>query len=240
MPIKIAAPLNRKWNVGAEHALFHKDGSWYGVLRRFPGALFDNDGYKVFRKSSDFRKCQQLKISGTSHVHVPDGIKNIDGYRLYGEGEHPVPQVESRLNGAPSGSQNGPDLGPKRGGYRGETTWQARQHPLAKKLVSFLGEEGWKTFSGGTWRPDILMMKRTKRLLIEVKPTASKHNVITAIGQIICYRSPLEGNRRCIIAANGAIKGDLLKVMDGQGIKGLNMRKRDWQARLRLILIAAT
>src|SRR5687768_16085757 len=40
--------LARRWKVSVRHALYHRDGTWYNNLRRFPGALFDPHGYVVF------------------------------------------------------------------------------------------------------------------------------------------------------------------------------------------------
>ena len=40
------ALLSERWGVGAAHALYIYDGHWYHQLERFPGALFDENGYK--------------------------------------------------------------------------------------------------------------------------------------------------------------------------------------------------
>ena len=47
--------LNRKWKVGARHPLYREDGKWYHHLKRFPGALFDFNGYIVFRDERGVR-----------------------------------------------------------------------------------------------------------------------------------------------------------------------------------------
>jgi hypothetical protein len=36
--------LSRRWKLGAKHALFRKDGTWYHILQDFPGAPFDYKG----------------------------------------------------------------------------------------------------------------------------------------------------------------------------------------------------
>ncbi len=54
--------LNKRWNVGAQHALYHKDGTWYQILERFPGALFDHNGYVLFNTKEQFKKCSYLNI----------------------------------------------------------------------------------------------------------------------------------------------------------------------------------
>lgn len=43
--------LNQKWGVGAKHALYREDGGWYHLLKNFPAALFDANGYVVSRAS---------------------------------------------------------------------------------------------------------------------------------------------------------------------------------------------
>jgi hypothetical protein len=40
--------LNQEWSVGAQHALYHRKGIWFHLLERFPGALFDENGYVLF------------------------------------------------------------------------------------------------------------------------------------------------------------------------------------------------
>ena len=72
--------LNRKWNVGAAHALYSKDSNWYHVLKSFPGALFDPNGYVLFSDEEEYLGCKYLKIG--EHIHVPDGIYSIPGYTL--------------------------------------------------------------------------------------------------------------------------------------------------------------
>lgn len=72
--------LNEIWNVGAKHALYHKDSSWYHVLEKFPGALFDPNGYILFATRADYENCEYLRIG--KHLSVPGGIFSIPGYVL--------------------------------------------------------------------------------------------------------------------------------------------------------------
>ena len=71
--------LNRQWNVGARHALYHKDGAWYMPLERFPGAYFDPRGYVLFRTESDYLNSSYLSIG--KRVNVKNGISRVPGYR---------------------------------------------------------------------------------------------------------------------------------------------------------------
>src|SRR5688572_6253902 len=79
MPAQMSARLlNRKWNVGAKHALYRADGKWYHPLTRFPGALFDSNGYVLFGTRAEYEGCPQLQIR--QDVHAPAGIASIPGY----------------------------------------------------------------------------------------------------------------------------------------------------------------
>lgn len=71
--------LNERWDVHANHALYHHNGRWYHRLNRFPGALFDRNGYVVFETEEAFRNSPYLAI--TQDVHVPGGISTIPGYK---------------------------------------------------------------------------------------------------------------------------------------------------------------
>ena len=71
--------LNDRWEVGAKHALYHRDGRFYENLQAFPGALFDPKGYIVFEGASDYERCPHLRIG--KKLNVPDGISAIPGYQ---------------------------------------------------------------------------------------------------------------------------------------------------------------
>ena len=70
--------LNRKWSVGAEHALYRQDGCWYNHLKQFPGALFDAHGYIVFETEEAYEQCSQLRHG--KQLNVTGGISSIPGY----------------------------------------------------------------------------------------------------------------------------------------------------------------
>lgn len=70
--------LNQRWKVGAAHSLYSKGGTWFHVLERFPGALFDPNGYVLFATRRDYECCGQLKIG--KELNVPGGISRIPGY----------------------------------------------------------------------------------------------------------------------------------------------------------------
>ena len=70
--------LNRKWKVGARHALYHQAGHWYDHLKRFPGALFDAHGYVVFETEEAYKQCSQLRHG--KQLNVTGGVSSIFGY----------------------------------------------------------------------------------------------------------------------------------------------------------------
>ncbi len=71
--------LNKLWNVGAAHALYLQEGHWYHHLKRFPGALFDHNGFVVFETAAEYFNSPYLKIGKHVHVRKP-GISAIPGY----------------------------------------------------------------------------------------------------------------------------------------------------------------
>lgn len=70
--------LNDKWRVGARHALFSRDGSWYENLERFPGALFDLHGYIVFQTAEEYRNAPRVRVG--KKTNVVNGISSLPGY----------------------------------------------------------------------------------------------------------------------------------------------------------------
>ena len=77
-----AAKLNRQWKVGAKHALYIHDGHWYHLLKEFPGALFDDNGYILFSTEDEYRASPHLAIyEKTNQVSIKQpGISAIPGY----------------------------------------------------------------------------------------------------------------------------------------------------------------
>jgi hypothetical protein len=71
--------LNALWGVGANHALYNHEGIWYHHLERFPGALFDANGYMLFPTEESFISCSGLRI--TQHAKAAKGISKLPGYR---------------------------------------------------------------------------------------------------------------------------------------------------------------
>jgi len=72
--------LNRVWGVGAQHALYHKDGTYYNHLTSFPGALFDQRGYVLFKTEEDYLQSPHLRHG--VQLNVPGGISSLPAYVL--------------------------------------------------------------------------------------------------------------------------------------------------------------
>ncbi len=70
--------LNKLRKVGARHALYHKDGTWYNHLTRFPGALFDPHGFVLFKTLVEYERSARLKHG--KELNVRGGISSISGY----------------------------------------------------------------------------------------------------------------------------------------------------------------
>lgn len=72
------AALAHRWQVSVRHALYHKDGTWYNHLDRFPGALFDPGGYIIFQTREEYDRNPFLHRG--KELNVPKGISAIPGY----------------------------------------------------------------------------------------------------------------------------------------------------------------
>ncbi len=71
--------LNRMWNVGVQHSVYHRDGTWFENLMSFPGALFDRRGYLLFETEDEYKSCPHLSIG--RKLNVSGGIASIPGYK---------------------------------------------------------------------------------------------------------------------------------------------------------------
>lgn len=73
--------LNKQLGIGAKHALYREDGTWYHQLVDFPGVLFDKNGYLIFNNKDEYLKNNYLKR--TKDLHINDGISNVPGYKRF-------------------------------------------------------------------------------------------------------------------------------------------------------------
>ena len=74
-----AKTLANQWNVKAQDVRYHRDGHFYENVRNFPAALFDPNGYILFRTEAELRGVQRVKIGKKTNVR--GGILSIPGYK---------------------------------------------------------------------------------------------------------------------------------------------------------------
>jgi 5-methylcytosine-specific restriction enzyme A len=79
MARRMGQARNDEWNVNALHALYRENGTWYHLLERFPGALFDANGYILFDREEDYKNCSGVHLG--KETTVPKGIASLRGYR---------------------------------------------------------------------------------------------------------------------------------------------------------------
>jgi len=59
-------------------AYYHHEGTWYQRITRFPAALFDREGYVVFRSEDAYLKLPGVNV--TQKTHIPKGLPSLPGY----------------------------------------------------------------------------------------------------------------------------------------------------------------
>lgn len=79
------AILKRLLKLDVEHALYRKDGDWYHNLKKFPGVLFDENGYVIFKKEKEYINNPLLRIRQDLNVSL--GIENLPNYRCFSKTE---------------------------------------------------------------------------------------------------------------------------------------------------------
>lgn len=62
----------------AKQALYREDGKWYHNLTRFPGVLFDKEGYVIFSNKIEY--CANTNLQIKKDLHVINGISSLDNY----------------------------------------------------------------------------------------------------------------------------------------------------------------
>ena len=73
--------LNAKHKVGAVQSRYREDGQWYHPLEQFPGALFDANGYVLFKTEEEYMRCNGVKKGpDPNHIHVDGGISSLPSY----------------------------------------------------------------------------------------------------------------------------------------------------------------
>jgi hypothetical protein len=74
----IGRQLNAKHKLGAQHALYRRDGKWFHHLKQFPGVLFDENGFVLFQTEVEYKNHPGLQHA--QDLHAPEGIATFPGY----------------------------------------------------------------------------------------------------------------------------------------------------------------
>ncbi len=123
--------LNDLWGVGAEHALYREDGRWYHQLKRFPGALFDSNGYVLFQTEEEYQRSPYLQR--TQDLHVDRGIVAIPGYvRISGVGA--LAEFSAHVHAIKGTSPAKKELAD--GSGRAGTPWPRRCRPPTSRVAT--------------------------------------------------------------------------------------------------------
>lgn len=176
-----------------------------------------------------------IEISGKSYFKVSEVYSDslFENIVAYHQSRYSPQESVNLVAIEPQGTR-GLDKGPAGNGTRSSATWEAKHSPIVARLVECLENIGWVQTRINGWKPDIFMKNNSDvELLIEVKPEPGDHNIITAIGQIICYRSDLASNARTYIAIPEiSIRSRFLKIMKKYDIEAIDLA-RDWEGQLR-------
>ena len=70
--------LKEIWKIDVKYALYRETGDWYHLLKYFPAALFDKNGYIIFENEEEYKLNKSIQIA--EEIHIPKGISTIPGY----------------------------------------------------------------------------------------------------------------------------------------------------------------
>jgi hypothetical protein len=73
--------INKRYKLGAHHALYHLDGTFYERLERFPGILADPNGYVRYEDETHFNGDPHLDIQ--EKVHVRGSLAEHPNYQAF-------------------------------------------------------------------------------------------------------------------------------------------------------------
>jgi Domain of unknown function (DUF3883) len=78
-----AKKLVQQWGLQVKHQLYRKDGTWYHLLKDFPAALLDENGYVIFKTREAFEHCPGVTASKTDDknwANFAEGISSLPDY----------------------------------------------------------------------------------------------------------------------------------------------------------------
>ncbi|KAA9339061.1 hypothetical protein F0P96_00020 [Hymenobacter busanensis] len=85
-------PINELLQLGAIHALYYKEGTWYHELNDFPGILIDPNGYIVFETRADYLNYPGIDFGpAENQVHIrPNGISSLPTYTSFSDAQKTI------------------------------------------------------------------------------------------------------------------------------------------------------
>ena len=85
--------LVKRWKIPAITARFHQDGTFFTLLKEFPSALCDCDGYVVFTSKKELDTMPGVKVyPETGRIATPHTLKAVYGYTRCPDGENVIPE----------------------------------------------------------------------------------------------------------------------------------------------------
>jgi hypothetical protein len=73
--------LNRRYRLGARYALYHKDGTLYERLNRFPAVYCNPRGFVLLQSQEQFHCDPRLNIG--QKVNIPGGLSSHPRYEQF-------------------------------------------------------------------------------------------------------------------------------------------------------------
>lgn len=70
--------MNNELGLNAESARYRRTGDWYHPLGKFPGVLFDINGYVIFQTEEEYRACAEIAFG--QDINIRNGISSIPSY----------------------------------------------------------------------------------------------------------------------------------------------------------------
>lgn len=77
--------LNKLLELNTLHALYREDGKWYHHLKKFPGVLFDTNGYLIFQTIEDY--INNSSLIKQKDLHIINGLSSLAGYQKFNSAE---------------------------------------------------------------------------------------------------------------------------------------------------------
>lgn len=210
-------------------ALFKSGGS-LGPVKNYFAAKDKKYDRKYVRLLRDF----DLSPTRRSRRFWASGVIELDSGLIHSE------KPEEAVDGGRK-RRGRIGAGPGESGERSGGEWQARSSHIYERLRQHLTAAGWHERDCSPWDADLFIEKPGWGFaLFEIKPSFSRHNVIEAVGELICYRSAQQSRVLSVIAAEGIseLSRDFELVLRKLEIETLDLSTADWKAKIDALLLA--